>query len=71
MTAYGESPIYAPSRRGKNNLYKLFICQALDLLADGGRFGFIVPMALLGDDQAADIRKAILKAGAFTKLSHP
>ncbi|MCC6230531.1 MAG: N-6 DNA methylase [Phycisphaerales bacterium] len=62
------APIYDPSRRGKNNLYKLFICRALDLLADGGRFGFIVPMPLLGDDQAADIRKAILKAGAFTAI---
>jgi hypothetical protein len=62
------APIYDPSRRGKNNLYKLFICRALDLLADAGRFGFIVPMAVLGDDQAADIRKAILKAGAFTSI---
>ena len=61
-------PIYDPSRRGKNNLYKLFICRALDLLAEGGRFGFIVPMALLGDDQAAALRAAMLDAGAFTSV---
>lgn len=65
--AYIEAtPALNPSRRGKNNLYKLFICRALDMLADEARFGFIVPMAVLGDDQAADVRKAILAAGAFT-----
>lgn len=62
----GAMPVYEPSRRGKNNLYKLFICRALDLLAEGGRLGFIVPMAVLGDDQSADIRRAIFKAGALT-----
>lgn len=61
-------PIYRPSKRGKNNLYKLFICRALDLLAEGGRFGFIVPMALLGDDQAADVRRAMLDSGALTSV---
>ncbi len=59
-------PIYEPSRRGKNNLYKLFVCRALDLLADGGRLGFIAPMAILGDDQAADLRAALFDAGGFT-----
>ena len=63
-----HEPRYAPSRRGKNNLYKLFICRALALLAEGGRLGFIVPMPLLGDDQAADLRKAILAQGALTSV---
>ncbi len=98
-----NEPLYGPSRRGKNNLYKLFICRSLDLLAEGGalasevgpvslpaqagtearatgagtqacptrgggRFGFIVPMALLGDDQAADLRRAMFDAGAFTSV---
>ena len=63
-----HEPLYTPSRRGKNNLYKLFICRAVDLLAEGGRFGFIVPMALLGDDQSADLRRAMLDAGAFTSV---
>jgi len=61
-------PAYKPSFRGKNNLYKLFICRALDLLAEGGRLGFITPMAILGDDQAADLRRAILSNGTFTSV---
>lgn len=60
--------VYEPSRRGKNNLYKLFICRSLDLLSDGGCMGFITPMAVLGDDQAADIRRRIVEVGAFTGI---
>lgn len=60
--------IYAPSMRGKNNLYKLFVCRALDLLADGGRLGFITPMAILGDDQAAGIRREIVRVASFTGI---
>jgi hypothetical protein len=59
-------PAYTPSRRGKNNLYKLFVCRALDLLGDGGQLGFITPMAVLGDDQAADLRREMVRQGAFT-----
>jgi hypothetical protein len=62
------TPAYAPSQRGKNNLYKLFVCRALDLLADGGRLGFITPMAILGDDQAADVRAALFDAGGFAAV---
>jgi hypothetical protein len=61
-------PTYAPSRRGKNNLYKLFVCRALDLLAEGGRLGFITPMAVLGDDQAADLRREMVRQGSFTAI---
>ena len=60
--------VYEPSRRGKNNLYKLFICRSLELLRDGGLMGYITPMAVLGDDQAADIRRSITEAGAFTGI---
>jgi len=63
-----DQDLYDPSRRGKNNLYKLFICRALYLLAENGRLGFIVPMALLGDDQAAEIRKEIIKIGSLTSI---
>ncbi|MCK4625760.1 MAG: Eco57I restriction-modification methylase domain-containing protein [Phycisphaerae bacterium] len=61
-------PIYEASFRGKNNLYKLFVCRVLALLAQGGRMGVITPMAVLGDDQAANIRKQILGTGAFTSI---
>lgn len=63
-----EDPALAPSLRGKNNLYKLFVCKALDLLAIGGRLGFITPMAILGDDQAADLRRRIVEVAAFTAI---
>lgn len=63
-----SNPGYAASICGKNNLYKLFICRAVELLAEGGRLGFITPMALLGDAQAADIRRLLLQRGAFTSI---
>jgi type I restriction-modification system DNA methylase subunit len=61
-------PTYDPSRHMKNNLYKLFVCRALDLLADAGRLGFITPMAILGDAQAAKLRRALVAAGGFTAI---
>ncbi len=61
-------PVYDASFRGKNNLYKLFVCRAIDLLSDGGRLGLITPMAILGDDQAAALRRRILDIGAFTSV---
>lgn len=60
--------LYQPSFVGKNNLYKLFVCKALDLLTEGGRLGFITPMPILGDEQASGVRKEILRTGAFTKI---
>lgn len=59
---------FAPSLRGKNNLYKLFVCRGLPLLADGAQLGYIVPMAILGDDQATDVRREILRLGAFRAI---
>jgi type I restriction-modification system DNA methylase subunit len=61
-------PVYDASFRGKNNLYKLFVCRVIDLLLDGGRLGLITPMAILGDDQAASLRRRILDLGAFTSV---
>ncbi len=46
----GATPRYAPARRGKQNLYKLFICCGVDILRENGHLGHIVPMALLGDE---------------------
>ncbi len=61
-----HEPAYEPSRTGKNNLYKLFICQSLELLADKGYFGFITPMAILGDKITASIRQQIITVASFT-----
>lgn len=63
----GHGP-YTPTRRGKNNLYKLFICRAIELLAPGGFVGFICPMPLLGDDQAADVRGMLFRDTALNTL---
>ncbi|MBI3466454.1 MAG: N-6 DNA methylase [Planctomycetes bacterium] len=63
-----HEPVYQPSFVGKNNLYKLFICRALELLADGGRLGFITPMAVLGDEQASEIRRKLVEVGRFTGI---
>ena len=71
LRAFVESDnVYEPTRRGKNNLYKLFICRAIDVLANGGRLGFITPMAVLGDDQAADIDDELLKLARSPELKH-
>ena len=58
-------PVYAPSVKGKNNFFKLFICRGLDLPRKGGMLGFIVPMALLGDDTSSDLRRSVFAHGAF------
>jgi Eco57I restriction-modification methylase len=53
---------------GKNNLYKLFICRAVELARAGGYISFIVPMPLLGDEQARGIREALLRDGSFLQI---
>jgi hypothetical protein len=62
------SLVMRPSFKGKNNLYKLFICRAVGILSAHGRVGFICPMALLGDEQASGIRKCLLGSGAFAAI---
>ncbi len=57
-----------PSKVGKNNLYKLFICRAVELLKESGQLGFIVPMPLLGDEQARGVRQMLLSSGDFTEI---
>jgi hypothetical protein len=56
---------YAPSCKGKNNLYKLFVCRALHLVRFGGTWGFIVPMGILGNDQYSEIRRAVFAHGTL------
>jgi hypothetical protein len=65
-----KNPVYEPSRRkgSKNNLYKLFLCRMLDLAKEDGRIGVITPMALLGDEAASDLRRALVRDGTFTRV---
>ena len=64
-----HTPVYAASKRGKNNLYKLFVCRSLQLLANKGYLGFITPMAVLGDDQSAELRRTMLASGRFVRIN--
>jgi len=69
---YKATGTYTPAIRGKTNLYKLFICRGVTLLARRGAFSFIVPMALLGDDQAREVRRVLLeKTGLVAVESFP
>jgi hypothetical protein len=69
LKAYLRSnPVYTPSFHGKNNLYKLFICRGVCLLSNGGYLGLITPMAILGDDQAVQIRRHLLSNGRFASV---
>jgi hypothetical protein len=56
-----DQPVFQPACVGKVNLYKLFVCLGVHLLNEGGRLGYIVPMVLLGDEQAAGVRKLLLE----------
>jgi hypothetical protein len=61
-------PTLQASRVGKNNLYKIFVARSAELLADGGYLSFIVPMPLLGDEQASGVRRMLLSAGEFLEI---
>ncbi len=65
---YESMDVYQPSFVGKNNLYKLFICRAVQLLGDRGRLGFITPMAVLGDEGAYQIRREVFRLGSFDAI---
>lgn len=61
LNYFKSANTFAPAIRGKTNLYKLFILQAISLVMDSGLFSFIVPMVLLGDDQARELRRILLE----------
>lgn len=44
-------------QRGNHNLYKLFLELALEILAPGGRLGFIIPDAFLGEESSRSLRR--------------
>ncbi len=61
LTFYETTSLFKPAIRGKKNLYKLFICRGSSIMGQSGAFSFIVPMALLGDDQAVGVRRLLLE----------
>ncbi len=68
LAYFRSAPVFGPACGGKMNLYKLFICRGVRLLEKGGRIGHIVPMALLGDEQAVGVRKLLLNDNAITAV---
>ncbi|HEY6998027.1 MAG TPA: Eco57I restriction-modification methylase domain-containing protein [Candidatus Binatia bacterium] len=68
LSFYEALEIYEPAIRGKKNLYKLFICRALTEADVSGVLSFIVPMPLLGDDQAAGVRTLLFEKTHFTGI---
>jgi hypothetical protein len=68
LAYFRQEPVFAPACGGKMNLYKLFICRGVRVLREGGRIGHIVPMALLGDEQAVGVRKLLLRDAALAAV---
>ncbi len=60
--------VFEPAIKGKNNLYKLFICRGFSVTKTRGYFSFIVPMALLGDEQSAGVRQLMLTKSDIQKI---
>lgn len=63
---FRRKSLYASGMGGKLNLYKLFICRNVPMVRMGGGVGHIVPMPLLGDEQAAGVRKLLLTDTALS-----
>ena len=62
---YTRNPLYYPAIGSKLNFYRLFTALSLGLLCKNGMHGFIVPMALLGDEQARPLREHLLRKSSL------
>lgn len=65
---FENTTLFEAAIRGKKNLYKLFICRGIALTKKLGGFSFIVPMALLGDDQSAGVRRYLLEKTGLVRI---
>ncbi len=63
-----NDPTYKNSSSGSINMYSLFIDKAISLLKKDGVIGAIVPMTLIADKSAANIRKYFLDKNSFHHL---
>jgi len=68
LSYFKQNTHYEAAIRGKVNLYKLFVCQAILLINTQGLLSFIVPMTILGDDQARMVRKLLLDQTELTTI---
>jgi hypothetical protein len=58
---FKSTPRFTYGLGNRLNIYRLFISQALGLLKNKGRHGFIVPLSLLADQFTLKLRKYILE----------
>jgi len=65
---YLSQQAYNPSVSNKLNFYRLFISRSLEILKVNGMHGFIVPMALLADKQAKNLRHFLLEKNQFVQI---
>lgn len=63
-----NNPIFKNSSSGSINMYSLFIDKSISMLKPNGVIGAIVPMTLLADKSAANIRKFFLDKQALCEL---
>lgn len=63
--------IYQTALRGKQNLYKLFLCRAMTIVRPGGIVSFIVPMSVMGDEQSSGVRRLLLAHSLFAIEAFP
>ena len=56
------------SARGKLNTFSLFIERGLDLLADGGLLGYVLPATILRNDRYRAVRKLLLDRCAIKDI---
>ena len=54
---------FEPALGGKLNLFRFFIVRSLNLTRVGGRYGMIVPLALLADISVASTRRHLMLMG--------
>ena len=78
LAAYVRThPKYEAALGGKLNLFRFFLVRSLDLLREDGRFGMIVPLALLADKSTSATRRQVLlssreaKADCFPQKDNP
>lgn len=57
---FADQPDFAPVMGRKIDLFRLFIARGINLTANDGYLGLIIPMSLLADQQAAPLRKHLL-----------
>ena len=56
-----QQPVYENALGGKLNLFRFFLTRSLDLTKKAGRFGMIVPLALLADISCSKSRRQLIE----------